>query len=71
MSYDEFEKFFETQKDIAVLKNTDFDNLLVLNPEEAGKDGKIYDARPVDADPANATNIVTKLDLIDSVGRGF
>lgn len=39
--------------------------------EDAGKDGKIFDARTIDQDPATAANIAAKLDLIDSEGRAF
>lgn len=71
LSYDQFQTFLEQSQDTNVLKAEEFENLLAGKMEDAGKDGKIFDARVIDQDPANANNIAAKLDLIDSEGRGF
>ena len=71
LSYDQFQQFLEQSEETNILKAEEFENLLAGKMEDAGKDGKIFDARTIDQDPANANNIAAKLDLIDSEGRGF
>lgn len=71
-SYDGLKSFLENHKNIVILKGSTFDELLTDKPEESGKNGKIFDARPViSEEPVTAGNISGKLDLIDSVGSGF
>ncbi len=72
VSYDDLYSFLAEHKNPNVLKSTDFDALLTTNPDDAGKDGKIYDARLIiDEDPVTAANIAGKLDIIDSIGSKF
>jgi hypothetical protein len=72
VTYEQFRNFLRDSKDVSVLKNTEFSDLLTTNPSEAWVWGKIFDARPIiSEEPITKDNIAAKLNLIDSVGERF
>ena len=72
VSYDQFRDFLASAKNANILESSSFDDLITDKPDEAGKNGKIFDARPIiSEEPVTASNIAAKINLIDSVGTAY
>ena len=71
VTYQKFYEFLKDNQNVNVLSSDEFENLLTLDEANAGKDGKIFDARNVDQDPVTAENILTKMNLLDPSGTKY